>query len=121
MTTFEQSLIDKVREIRESLKEAESISQLALTIEVSGRTHEGELEIKFELGSQYSTGGIVKGGNLDQVVREYKRRFGWDEAHDPLMISFSPERTDENVVSLQKEGDETPLLTPTTNVEVIKC
>ena len=105
MNTFEKALIQKVREVRESLKEADSISRVDLKINVSGRVHEGELEVKFELGSTYSTGGEVKGGNLDQIVREYKRRFGWDEANDPLMISFSPERADENVVSLQKQED----------------
>lgn len=103
MDHFEQALVAKMREVRDLLKEAESIGELNLTIAISGRVHEGELKVSFLLGEVYSTGGQAKGGNLDQVVREYKRRFGWDEAHDALLISFSSERTDENVVSLQDQ------------------
>ena len=83
---FENQLKLVVREIRADLAQIESTRSLELEIVVSGRVHDGDIEIEFKLGNPYSTGGVVKGGSLDSVVQEYKRRFGWDERHTPLCL-----------------------------------
>ena len=74
--------------VRERLSVVEEIHSVQFSIDVSGRAHDGDLQVKYELGSSYSEGGVVKGPNLDVVIDEYLRRFGWDKRNQPLCISF---------------------------------
>ncbi len=55
------------------------------------RVHDGDLKITFKLGNTYGKGGCVEGGILENVLKEYKRRFGWSQQNQPLELSFSPE------------------------------
>lgn len=84
--SFETALKEIVKDIREELVSNESISSLDFRIDVSGRIHDGDLLIEFQIGSSYGTGGEVKGGSLVAVIAEYKRRFGWDERNTPLCL-----------------------------------
>jgi hypothetical protein len=86
MNVFETALVQEVKRIREKLSQVESISSFQLEIEITGRVHEGDLEVRFKLGQLYSTGGQVKGGSIEPVVLEYLRRFGWDEKHQVKLI-----------------------------------
>lgn len=93
---------DVVKEIaiyvRGRLAEVEAIHSVQFSIDVSGRAHDGDLEVKYEIGSSYSEGGVVKGARLEVVIEEYLRRFGWDKRNQPLCISFNPESvTDDGV------------------------
>lgn len=87
---YEEDVKDIAVYVREELKGIESISSMSLDIEISGRVHDGELKIKFTLGSTYSSSGSVSGGNIEAVLLEYKRRFGWDKRHQPLELTFVP-------------------------------
>lgn len=84
--SFETALKEAVKDIREDLAKVESISFLDLGVEISGRIHDGDINIEFKLGSSYGTGGQVKGGSIAAVVSEYKRRHGWDERNTPLCL-----------------------------------
>jgi hypothetical protein len=86
--TFDEMIKNLAIHVRDDLKQVEAISSLNFSIEVTGRVHDGDLKIKYSIGSAYSNGGEVKGGALDPVLTEYKRRFGWDQRHQPLCISF---------------------------------
>lgn len=77
--------------IRSELNQVEEIHSIDFELSIDGRNHDGELKIEFRLGSQYNAGGVVKGGDLEKVVLEYKRRFGWDQRNQPLELSFVPE------------------------------
>lgn len=84
--SFEVALKEIVKDIRAELSTVESISSLDFDIDVSGRVHDGDINIEFRIGSSYSHGGQVKGGSITAVVSEYKRRFGWDERNTPLCL-----------------------------------
>lgn len=91
MTKFDALIKELAIHVRERLSNVESIHSVYFSIDVSGRVHDGDLEVKFEVGSPYSEGGRVKGAQLEVVLDEYMRRFGWDKRNQPLCISFSPE------------------------------
>lgn len=85
--SYEESIKEIATYIRDELKQIEEISSLDFEITFDGRVHDGHLKIKFKLGSGYSTGGQVEGGNLEEVLLEYMRRFGWDRRNKPLMLT----------------------------------
>ena len=89
--TYEATIKEMAAYIRSELQQIEELPTLSFTIDISGRVHDGEIKINFALGNTYSEGGCVKGGNLDEVIREYLRRFGWDKRHQPLELSYVPE------------------------------
>lgn len=77
--------------IREELSKVDEISSIDFEVSIEGRAHDGELKIKYSLGSTYSNGGLVTGGRLEPVITEYLRRFGWDSRNKPLELSYSGE------------------------------
>jgi len=81
--------------IRSELNQVEGIHSIDFELAIDGRNHDGELKIEFRLGSTYSAGGQVKSGDLEKVVLEYKRRFGWDQRNQPLALSFDAEQIDD--------------------------
>ncbi len=91
ISLFERTLLDELRSIREQLAEA-NIPVMRLDIEVSGRTHDGDLEIVFKLSKDsYNTVGHTAGGSLDAVVDEFIRRHGWSQRHAALCLpSIAP-------------------------------
>lgn len=91
MSAYENTIKEIAAYIRAELNVIEELPNLQFSVDISGRLHDGELKIKFELGSTYGEGGCVKGGSIDAVIKEYKRRFGWDQRNQPLELSFSPE------------------------------
>src|SRR5438445_12049657 len=95
MSAYREYVKEMAAYVRNELQEIEDISSLQFDIDISGRLHDGELKIEFKLGSSYGVGGQVKGGDLEAIVREYKRRFGWDQRNKPLELSFAPEKVDE--------------------------
>lgn len=80
--------------IREELSKVDEIASIDFDISIDGRAHDGELKIKYSLGSNYGTGGLVTGGRLEPVITEYLRRFGWDSRNKPLELSYSGETTE---------------------------
>lgn len=89
--TYDQMVKNLANFLRDELRQLEEISSLDFEITIDGRVHDGDINIEYKLGSTYSTGGCVKGGNLPQVVDEYKRRFGWDRRNAALCIGFNGE------------------------------
>lgn len=83
--SFEQALKNEVERIRDSLSETNATS-LDFEISVSGRIHDGDIEIEFSIGETYSKGGKVTGGILENVLKEYKRRYGWSEVNQALCL-----------------------------------
>lgn len=88
--SYEQTIKELAAYVRSELSVIDEIPKLDFDIEIDGRLHDGELKIKFSVGSVYETGGKVEGGSIDAVLQEYKRRFGWDQRNQPLELSFSP-------------------------------
>ena len=74
--------------VRQRLQVIDELSSIQFSIDVSGRVHDGDLNVKFEIGSTYSDGGVVKGAKLDVVIDEYLRRHGWDVRNQPLCITY---------------------------------
>ena len=92
---YEESIKEMARYIRNNLQPIEELSSINFELSINGRPHDGELRIQFKLGSTYEPGGVVKAGNLDAVISEYQRRFGWDKRHKPLELSFNGETAQE--------------------------
>lgn len=86
--TYDQMVRNLAVFLRDELKQIDEISSLDFEITIDGRVHDGDLNIAFKLGSSYSDGGVVRGGDLARVVDEYKRRFGWDRRNTVLCIGF---------------------------------
>lgn len=89
MPAYEETIKEMAAYIRNELQQLEDVSSLDFNIMINGRVHDSELRITFEIGSTYSKGGVVRGGSVDTILREYMRRFGWDLKHQPLMLSYS--------------------------------
>ena len=93
--TYDQMVRNLAVFLRDELRKIEEISSLDFEITIEGRVHDGELKIEYKLGSTYSDGGQVTGGDLPRVVAEYKRRFGWDKRNKPLCIGYDGRDTEE--------------------------
>lgn len=96
---FDNMIKDLAVHIRNELSQIEEISKIQFSIEIYGRTHDGELRVRYEIGSSYQDGGVVKGPKLDVVLKEYLRRFGWDKRNQPLEITFSPAKAAEDEIN----------------------
>jgi hypothetical protein len=83
---LEASLIKAVQHMRQEMCDLEdSPTYFDFTINVDGRTLDGDLEIKFTFcGNSYSN--TTKGGNLMRAFEEFKRRYGWNKQNDPLCL-----------------------------------
>lgn len=93
LSPFETELLSELRDIRERLAEA-NIPHMRLDIEVSGRTHGGDLEVTFKLSKEsYNSGDHTEGGDLDAVVNEFIRRNGWSNRYASLRLPSAPEPT----------------------------
>jgi hypothetical protein len=100
--TFEQSLSEKVLEIRQRLQAIDTLPRFRIDIEIFGRVHEGEIDITFKLGQQYVDESSAEGGNLDCVVNEFMHRFGWKTVNNPLRIG-GPRPEDKPRISLLED------------------
>lgn len=91
MTKYDDLIKSLALHIREELSRVDEISLIDFTLSIDGRAHDGELKIKYSLGSSYRAGGCVEGGRLEPVINEYLRRFGWDYRNKPLELTFDGE------------------------------
>lgn len=89
MHEFDETIKNLAIYVREQLAQVDEIHSINFSIDISGRAHDGELKVKYEIGTSYSDGGTVKGPILDVVLTEYLRRFGWDKRNQPLELSFT--------------------------------
>lgn len=89
IVSFEGALKREIKRLREQLKQIEDLSQFKLTITVSGRVHDGEVELSYGLGeSMYGT-GEVEGSALQSVLDEFMRRHGWNKINKPKAIAYN--------------------------------
>ena len=87
MSDFEDLIVEQVRFIRSELQKIETLDAFEFIVKAEGRVHEGELKIVFSLDHPYEMGVIAKGGDINVVLEEFMRRFGWNKRNNPLMIS----------------------------------
>ena len=87
IVSFEGMIKRKAIEVKRKLSALENTTSMRLDIEISGRTHSGDLDIEYKLGEFYSGDKMVRGNSIDAVVEEFMRRRGWDAAHAPLQLS----------------------------------
>ncbi len=83
--TFEEHLVQTVKDIRTQLQGMENLSSFELVIKAEGRVHEGDVEITFKLEHGYYE-GTTTGNNIDAVVTEFMRRMGWKQLNMPLCL-----------------------------------
>jgi hypothetical protein len=99
--SYEQSISEIVRYVRERLQTEEDAESFSLTITASGRVHEGDIEIVCTLDHPYKYNVKAEGGDLDSIIEEHIRRSGWQKRHKPLClpnvktIEAKPEINDE--------------------------
>jgi len=86
MGKLEDALVDVLPRIRDRVCELEDPpSYLDISIEISGRTLDGDLEVKFKFDSG-NYGKATSGGNFASVFDEYLRRHGWTKRNEPLCL-----------------------------------
>jgi hypothetical protein len=96
MDKLQDTLIDAVVRMRDRVAELEDPpSYFELTINVSGRVLDGELEVTFAFdpGSYHKA---TKGGTLSATFDEFMRRYGWQKRNAPLCLPKVVEKTDED-------------------------
>jgi hypothetical protein len=82
--TIEKAFTDAARSVRTALAEV-NIPSMAFTMQASGRTLDGHLRIEVTLGTEY--GANVRGRNVEETLREFIRREGWNGKNNPLELS----------------------------------
>jgi len=85
---FHEDLRALASVIRDRLAKAKGITEFNLEITISGRVVGGDLKIEAELRGGWNDRSVVKGGDIDAIVKEFLRRKGWDETNAPLCISY---------------------------------
>lgn len=83
---FEQRLVDFLKSLRQRIASNTTSTGIIFQIRASGRVNEGEMEVTFSLENNYDSKADVSGGDLEQVVVEYMRRFDWQKANQPLCL-----------------------------------
>lgn len=84
-TSIEAMIKEMAKGVAEQLAEADQ-GDIRLDIKISGRTLGPELKIEFVLSEEYSSGS-VRGGSLNEVVKEFLRRKGWSSRNASLMLT----------------------------------
>jgi hypothetical protein len=84
---LESALIDALVEMRTFLSKLdEPPNSMEFEIVAEGRVLDGDLKIEFKLSDCGYPSTYTKGGNLDNVVKEFARRYGWKQKNDPLYL-----------------------------------
>lgn len=80
---FHHTVVELGLALRRHLQTYEDATRMDFTIEVEGRVHTGDLELKYSIGSY---GSEVSGNSIDEVVKEWLRRNDWKKRHEPLCL-----------------------------------
>lgn len=93
IVSFEGALKREIKRVRKEMQKVDSLHEMHLEIEVSGRLHEGELKLTFGIG-EYS--GRVTGDSLQACLDEFLRRHGWEAIHEAKALSYEKIPTDDS-------------------------
>ena len=87
-----KALKTSIKELRTIMGE-HNVNSFDFSITATGRSLEGEINLKFTLQS-YQTGDYVTvhGNDLFAITEEFGRRLGWDRRHKPLELSYNEDR-----------------------------
>lgn len=86
IVSFHGAVKREAAKVQAMLADANIDNQFELKVEVGGRTHGGDISLKYSLaGSRY--GDTVEGNELNAVVEEFMRRKGWTKQHAPKLIT----------------------------------
>jgi hypothetical protein len=80
---FHSTIVALAERVRAELQQCETLHRMDFTIEVEGRVHEGDMELKYWIG-EYSK--ELKGNNIDELLTEWLRRHGWELDHQPVCL-----------------------------------
>tara|TARA_Y100000310_G_scaffold327344_1_gene393551 strand:+ start:651 stop:953 length:303 start_codon:yes stop_codon:yes gene_type:complete len=91
---FKESIESMVRTLREEMQVAETCTDFYFRVDATGRLHDGDIRISYQVGEDCYTGEHVKGNDPRICLEEYLRRHGWDTVNAPLSISFVEDEED---------------------------
>lgn len=87
IVSFEGALKREIKRIRKMLQADESLHQFDLRVEISGRCHDGDIDLAYSLGeNSYST--RVSANTIHATVDEFLRRRGWQALNAPKAIGY---------------------------------
>ena len=86
---FEEELKHIIQCIRDEIAQVEDISEFEFIIKASGRAHDGDLNLSFEIDHPYKSNVEVVGDGIGAVIEEFMRRHGWTKRHAPIAIGFN--------------------------------
>lgn len=82
---FESAVRTAALNIRDQLRQDETLPHFDFKISISGRVQDGEIKIEFSLDGDYSD-QRSKGDSIQAVIDEFLRRRDWNTQHKPLSI-----------------------------------
>jgi hypothetical protein len=88
---FHSTIVALAERVRAELQQCETLRRMDFTIEVEGRIHYGDMELKYWIGKYAKE---LKGNNIDELLTEWLRRHGWELAHQPLCLPNTRTITD---------------------------
>lgn len=77
------ALVEAIREFRGRAAMV-GVKHLTIGIDTEGRV-DGDWKITYQVGERYQSNS-VSGNTLDDVFKEFLRRRGWNESHQPLCL-----------------------------------
>lgn len=84
---LETALIEALIEVRAFLSKLDDPpNSMELEIIAEGRVLDGDLKIEFKLSDGGYPVTFTKGGNLENVIKEFARRYGWKQRNDALYL-----------------------------------
>jgi hypothetical protein len=89
IVSFEGAISRKVRAVRKKLRTLEAKSEFRIVVFCSGRLHDGDVKVTYEVAFDTLYGSAVKGNDLDNAIEELMRREGWQERNQPKMLTTS--------------------------------
>jgi len=93
---FHQQLTQIVDDMRETFNEMD-LSRIYIQITVSGRPT-SDLLMEYKVGADsYGSDAYVVGNKLRTTLEEFMRRKGWIDTHNPLSLTYTSNKENEDV------------------------
>lgn len=87
----------EIKRVRKELQKVDDLSYFRVTIQASGRVHDGDVKLTYSLSSAEYGSAEVEGDELQSVLDEMLRRHGWTAIHAPKAIGYTAVPDDDNI------------------------
>lgn len=96
-----QAIFDRILHLQSELRGANIGGSFVFELQAHGRCQDtGNVRVEFALAKDYvGDSSTVKGNDLEPVLDEFLRRYGWAKANQPLMLTHesAPKNDDDEI------------------------